>query len=139
MLQEIEKGRNFGFQLLQKVGVIAFKTFYLSYPISGFSHIYDDWEQLVVGTQHELGKEGDFVSVFAFCFHLIGKRCAEILQSFTVFLAIEQYLVHHNKQFTCPIRIELTAEVFVGVESYVVLEYGFEEIEERTLTCIAFF
>ena len=91
VLQEIEKGRNLGFQLLQKVGIITFKTFYLPYPISGFSHVYDDREQLVIGAQHELGKEGDFVSVFALSFHLIGKRCAEIFQSFTVFPAIEQY------------------------------------------------
>lgn len=49
VLQEIEKGRNLGFQLLQKVGIIAVKTFYLPNPISGFSHIYDDGEQLVVG------------------------------------------------------------------------------------------
>ena len=84
-------------------------------------------------------KEGDFVSVFALSFHLIGKRCAEIFQSFTVFPAIEQYLVHHNKQFTCPIGIELTSEVFVGIERNIVLKDRFKEIEECTLTCIALF
>ena len=44
VLQKIEKGGYFSFQLLQKVGIITFKTLYLPDPISGFYHIYDDWE-----------------------------------------------------------------------------------------------
>ena len=51
--------------------IIVFKTLNLPYPISGFSHVYDDWEQLVIAAQHELDKEGDFIPVFTFCFHLI--------------------------------------------------------------------
>jgi len=44
VLQEVEKGRDFGFQFLQEVGIIAIKSVYLPYPISGFSHVNDDWE-----------------------------------------------------------------------------------------------
>ena len=34
----------------------------------------------------------------------------------------EQYLINHDKQFAGPIGIELTAEILVGVECYIVLK-----------------
>lgn len=85
-----------------------------------------------------LGKEEDLVSVFTFCFHLIGERCAKIFQSFTVFPAVEQNFIHNNEQFSCPISIELATKILVSVESYIVLENGFEEVEKCTLTSISF-
>ena len=94
---------------------------------------------LVVGTQHELGEETYLVTVFAFRLHLVGKRGAEVLQPFAVFSAVEQHLVHHDKQLACPVGVELAAEVLVGVERHVVLENGFQEVQERALARVPFF
>ena len=52
--------------------------------------------------------------------------------------AIEQHFINHNKEFASPIGIELTAEILVGVECYIVLKEGFQKIEECALACIAF-
>ena len=41
--------------------------------------------------------------------------------------------------FPCPIGIELAAEVLVGVERHVVLENGFQEVEERAFARVPFF
>ena len=94
---------------------------------------------LVVGTQHELGEETYFVTVFAFGFHLIGQCSTEVLQPFTVLPAVEQYFIHHDEQFPCPIGIELAAEVLVGIESDIVLKHSFQEVQECTLARVAFF
>ena len=51
---------------------------------------------------------------------------------------LEQYLINHDKQFAGPIGIELTAEILVGVECYIVLKEGFQKIKKCTLARIAF-
>ena len=79
---------------------------------------------LVVGAKHELCEEAYLVTVFPFRLHLVGKSGAEVLQPLAVLTAVEQYLVHHDKQLSRPVGIELAAEILVGVERHVVLEYG---------------
>ena len=85
---------------------------------------------LVVGAKHELGEEADLVTVLAFRLLLVGKRGAKVLQTLAVLTAVEQHLVHHDEQLARPVGIELAAEVLVGVESHVVLECGFQEVQE---------
>ena len=72
------------FQLLQEVGIIQLQAVYLAYPIACFTHINDDRQILVVGTQHEFGEERNLVTVFAFGFHLVGECGAQILQPLAV-------------------------------------------------------
>ncbi len=93
----------------------------------------------VVGAQHELGEEAYLVTVFAFGFHLVGKRGAQVLQPLAVLTAVEQHLVHHDEQLASPVGIELASEVLVGVECHIVLEDGFQEVQERAFARVAFF
>ena len=72
MLQEMEKGGYLRFQLLQKVGVIGLQAVYFAHPIACLPCIYDYRQILVIGAKHELGKERNLVTVFAFGFHFIG-------------------------------------------------------------------
>lgn len=134
----IQESRDFRFQLLQKIGIVRLQAVYLAYPITCFARIDDDRQILVVGTQHELGEKGYLVTVFALGFHLIGECGAEVLQPLAVLPAVEQYLVHHDKQFTRPVGIELTAEILVGVERDVVLKHGFQKVQERAFACVTF-
>ena len=39
----------------------------------------------------------------------------------------------------CPVGVELAAEVLIGVERHVILENGFQEVQERALARVAFF
>ena len=135
----MEKSRCLRFQFPQEVGIVRLQTVYLTHLIACFPCVYDDGQIFVVGTQYELGKERYLVTVFAFGFHLVGERGAEVLQPFTVLPTVEQHLVHHDKELASPIGIELAAEIFVGVECYIVLEDGFQKIQECTLSCVAFF
>ena len=80
----VEESRYLRFQLLQEVGIIGLQAVYLPHPIASFPCVYDDGQILVVGTQHELGKERYLITVFAFGFHLIGQRGTEVLQPFAV-------------------------------------------------------
>ncbi len=121
----VEKGGYLRFQLLQEVGIIRLQAVYLAYPIACFPCIYNYGQILVVGTQHELGEECYLVTVFAFGFHLVGECGAEVFQSLAVLPAAQQHLVHHDKEFPCPVGIELAAEILVGVECHVVLKQGF--------------
>ena len=135
----IEESWYFRFQFLQEAGIIGLQAVYLAHPIACFPCIYDDRQILVIGTQHELGEKADFVTVFAFGFHLVGKCGAEVLQPLAVLPAAQQHLVHHDKEFTCPVGIELAAEVLVGVECDIVLKQGFQKIQKRAFACVAFF
>ena len=99
----MEKGGYLRFQLLQEVGIIGLQAVYLTHPITCFPCVDDDWQILIVGTQHEFGEECNLVTVFAFGFHLVGERGAEILQPLAVFPAVEQHLVHEDKQLACPV------------------------------------
>ena len=94
---------------------------------------------LVIGTKYELGEEAYLVTVFAFGFHLVGKRGAEIFQPLAVLPTVKQYLVHHDNQLACPVGIELATEIFIGVECHVVLEDGFQKVQERAFARIPFF
>ena len=66
MDKEVQESGDFILQLLQEIGVITLQSSYLAYPIACLACIYDDGQMLVVGTQHKLGEETDFVTVFAF-------------------------------------------------------------------------
>lgn len=88
---------------------------------------------LVVGTQHEFGEERNLITVFAFGFHLIGKCGAEVLQPLAILPAVEQHLIHHDKELASPVGIELAAEILVGVESHIVLKKGFQKVQEVLL------
>ncbi len=101
----IEESWYFRFQLLQEAGIVRLQTVYLAHPIACFPCVYDDGQILVIGTQHELGEEADFVTVFSFGFHLVGKCGAEVLQPFAVLPAAQQHFVHHDKKF--PAQSEL--------------------------------
>ena len=94
---------------------------------------------LVVGAKHELGKEAYLVTVLTFRLHFVGKSGAEVLQPFAVLAAVEQHLVHHDEQLSRPVGVELAAEVLVGVERHIVLEYGFQEVQERAFTRVPLF
>ena len=135
----MEKGGYLRFQLLQEVCVIGLQTVYLAHPIACFTCINDNGQILVVGAQHEFGEECNLVTVFAFGFHLVGKCGAEVLQPLAVLPAVEQYLVHHDEQFSCPVGIELAAEILVGVESHIVLKKGFQKVQEGAFARVAFF
>ena len=63
----------------------------------------------------------------------------EVLQPFAVLPAVEQNLVHHNHQLPGPVRIELTAEILIGIECDILLEHSFQEIQKRTLARIPLF
>ena len=139
MDKEVQESGDFILQLLQEIGVITLQPSYLAYPIACLACIYDNGQMLVVGTQHELGEETYFVTVFAFGFHLIGQCSTEVLQPFTVLPAVEQYFIHHDEQFPCPIGIELAAEVLVGIERHIVFKDGFQEVEERAFARVPFF
>ena len=130
VLQEMEKGGYLRFQLLQEVGIIGLQAVYLAYPIACFPCVYDYGQMLVVGAQHEFGEERNLVTVFAFGFHLIGKCGAEVLQPLAILPAVEQHLIHHDKQLASPVGIELAAEILVGVESHIVLKKGFQKVQE---------
>ena len=139
VLQEMEKGGYLRFQLLQEVGVIGLQAVYLAHPIACFPCVYDYGQMLVVGTQHEFGEERNLVTVFAFGFHLIGKCGAEVLQPLAILPAVEQHLIHHDKQLASPVGIELAAEILVGVESHIVLKKGFQKVQEGAFARVAFF
>ena len=139
VLQEMEKSWDFRFQLLQEVCIVILERHNFPHPIACLANVNDDGQMLVVGTQHELCEEAYLVTVFSFRLYLVGKRGTEILQTLAVLTAVEQYLVHHDEQLACPVGIELAAEVLVGVERHVVLEYGFQEVQERTFARIPFF
>ena len=79
VLQIVEESRYLRFQLLQEVGIVRLQAVYLPHPIASFPCVYDDGQILVVGTQHELGKERNLITVFAFGFHLVGQRGTEVL------------------------------------------------------------
>ena len=90
-------------------------------------------QMLVVGTQHEFGEERNLITVFAFGFHLIGKCGAEVLQPLAILPAVEQHLIHHDKELASPVGIELAAEILVGVESHIVLKKGFQKFRKVLL------
>ena len=135
----MEKGGYLRFQLLQEVGIIRLQAVYLAHPIACFPCVYDYEKILVVGAKHELGEERYLVSVFAFGFHLIGECGAEVLQPFAILPAVEQHLIHHDKQLASPIGIELASEVLVGVKGYIVLKEEFQKVQECAFACVAFF
>ena len=134
----MEKGGYLRFQLLQEVGIIGQQAVYLAYPIACFPCVYDYGQMLVVGAQHEFGEERNLVTVFAFGFHLIGKCGAEVLQPLAILPAVEQHLIHHDKQLASPVGIELAAEILVGVESHIVLKKGFQKVQEGAFARVAF-
>ena len=135
----MEKGGYLRFQFLQEVGIIGLQAVYLAHPIACFPCVYDYGQMLVVGAQHEFGEERNLVTVFAFGFHLIGKCGAEVLQPFAILPAVEQHLIHHDKQLASPVGIELAAEILVGVESHIVLKKGFQKVQEGAFARVAFF
>ena len=135
----MKKGGYLRFQLLQEVGIIGLQAVYLAHPIACFPCVYDYGQMLVVGAQHEFGEERNLVTVFAFGFHLIGKCGAEVLQPLAILPAVEQHLIHHDKQLASPVGIELAAEILVGVESHIVLKKGFQKVQEGAFACVAFF
>ncbi len=80
----MQESGDFGFQLLQEVGVVAVQRHNLPHPIACLPCVNDDGQVLVVGAKHELGEEAYLVTVFPFRLHLVGKRGAEVLQPFAV-------------------------------------------------------
>ena len=86
-----------------------------------------------------VSEERNLITVFAFGFHLIGKCGAEVLQPLAILPAVEQHLIHHDKELTRPIGIELAAEILVGVESHIVLKKGFQKVQEGAFARVAFF
>ena len=59
LCQEEQEGGDFLFQLLQEIRVIVLQRIYLPYPVSCFPCVYDYRQVFVVGTQYELGEEGN--------------------------------------------------------------------------------
>lgn len=135
----MEKGGYLYFQPLQEIGIIRLQAVYFAYPITCFTYINDYGQIFVVGTQHELGKERYLITLFAFGFHLVGECRAKVLQPLAVLPAVEQYLIHHDKEFPCSVGIELAAEILVGVESHTVLKEGFQEVQKGAFARVAFF
>ena len=86
-----------------------------------------------------VSEERNLVTVFAFGFHLIGKCGAEVLQPLAILPAVEQHLIHHDKELASPVGIELAAEILVGVESHIVLKKGFQKVQEGAFARVAFF
>ena len=138
VLQMMEKSGYLCFQLLQEIGIIGLQAVYLPHPIACFPCVDDDRQILVVGTQHELCEESYLVTVFAFGFHLVGESGAQVLQPLAVLPAVEQHLIHKDKQLPCPVGIELAAEILVGVERHVVLKQGFQKIQECAFARVTF-
>ena len=135
----MEKGGSLRFQFLPEDGINGLQAVSLALPLACFPCLYVYGQMLVVGTQHEFGEERNLVTVFAFGFHLIGKCGAEVLQPLAILPAVEQHLIHHDKELSSPIGVELTSEILVGVESDSVLKQGFQKVQERAFACIAFF
>ena len=119
------RGMPLGSQVFEKLGIIIPQWFNLSNPVSRFTRINEHRSPLVIGTHHKLGKEVDFVTVFTFRLSLVSLGCAQVLQPFRILTPGQQSLVNHHKQFTRPVGIEFAAEVLVGVERSIILEYGF--------------
>ena len=53
----MQESGDFGFQLLQEVGVVAVQRHNLPHPIACLPCVNDDGQVLVVGAKHELGEE----------------------------------------------------------------------------------
>lgn len=107
-------------------------------PETGLLAVNDDGERLIIGAEDKFSEELDLLSIFSLCFHLVAQCRAKVLQSFRVLPTIQQDLVDHNEQFACPIRVELTVEILVGVKGDVMLEHCLQEIQEGRLPGIAF-
>lgn len=110
----------------------------LANPETSFFWIDDNREGLVVGTQDELREELNLMAVLLLGFNLVVESRAEVLQPLGVLAFVQHHLIHYNEKFCGPVLIELAAEVFVGVERDIILENGFQEIEECGFTCVTF-
>lgn len=133
MLQIIEKGRYLLFKFQQEISIITFKRTDFTYPITVFARVNNDRVEFVVGTENELGKEIDFLSVLTLCLHLVGLSRAEILQAFRILPATQQHFIHNDEQLASPVCIELAPEILIRIKSGIVLKDGFKEIQESCL------
>jgi hypothetical protein len=123
--QGMEKGRYLVADFLQKRGIVGGKPRNLPHPVAGLAGVDDHGKILVVGAQHELGEETHLLAVASFCLHLVVVGGAEVLQTLGVLALVEQHLVNHYDEFAVPVVVELTAEVFVGVERDISLKEQF--------------
>lgn len=133
----MEKCRYLETDFLQKGGVVRGEARYLANPVACLSGIDDHGKILVIGTQHELGKEAHLLTVASFGLHLVVAGSAEVFQTLGVLALVEQHLVNYDYEFAVPVVVELAPEILVCVEGDIRLKEQFEEIEEGGFAGVA--
>lgn len=108
-----------------------------AHPVSGFFGINDDGVSLIVGTEDELAEELHFLPIFTLRLHFVCPGSAEVFDSFCIFLSVKQDFIHCNDEFACPVCVERTAEILIGVESGIVLKYGLQKVQKGGLSGVA--
>ncbi len=137
--KKVQKGGYFPFQFLSDFGICFSQRREFSHPVTRFSRLYQNGIEFVVGTEQKLAEKRGLYTVFSLGFTFELKSGTQVFQSFAVLLFVKQHFFYADKQFVCPIGIELASEIFVGVEGHVFPENIFQQIQKSRFSGVSLF